>query len=196
MPRTREPKHHGRRRAWRATPLLLGVVLVLSSCSGDEGAGGAIATSTAGRAPTTAVATSTTRSSEANTKAAVLAAYRAFWADIVAVGKTADWQSPRLAEHATGSALQQLRAQFREVKARGWIAKGTVTMPSSADVSISGTRATIRACVDTTRYGRYDPTAGRWIDPPGGQPNQHRDALVLNRQGTWKVADTVVTGKC
>jgi hypothetical protein len=191
VPRTHTPGN----RVWWAAPLL-GVVLVLPSCSGDGGAKGAITTSTAGQAPTTAAATTTTRSSEAATEAAVLAAYRAFWDDIVAVGKTADWQSPRLAEHATGSALQQLRAQFRAVKARGWIAKGTVKVPSSADVSISGTRATIRACVDTTRYGRYDPGAGRWIDPPGGQPNQHRDALVLNRQGIWEVADTVVTGRC
>jgi hypothetical protein len=195
VPRARTYQHHGRS-PWRAAQLLLGAALALSSCSGDGDAQSAIGTTTTGQAPATAAATTTTRSSEADTRAAVLAAYRAFWDDIVAVGKTADWQSPRLAEHATGSALRQLRAQFRAVKARGWIAKGTVKVPASAEVSISGTRATIRACVDTTRYGRYDLKAGRWIDPPGGRPNQHRDVLVLNGQGTWEVADTVVTGAC
>jgi hypothetical protein len=86
----------GRGSWWAAAPLLLllGVVLVLSSCSGDGDAEGAIATTTTGQAPATAAATTTTRSSEADPKAAVLAAYRAFWADVVAAARTADWRSP------------------------------------------------------------------------------------------------------
>lgn len=192
MPRARACQHHGGS-PWRAASLLLGAVLALSSCSGDGDAEGAIGTTTTGQAPTTAAATTTTRSSEADTKAAVLAAYRAFWDDIVAVGKTADWQSPRLAEHATGAALRLLRAQFREVNAQGWIAKGSVKL-SPVVVSISDTRATIRDCVDTRRYGRYDPRAGRWIDPPGGQPDAEQVKLVFS--DGWKVADTVVPGEC
>jgi hypothetical protein len=71
---------------------LLAVVLVLSSCSGGGDAEGAFTTTT-GQAPATAAAT--TRPSEADTKAAVLAAYRAFWDDVVAAARTADWPSPR-----------------------------------------------------------------------------------------------------
>jgi hypothetical protein len=177
-------------RAWHAALPLLGVVLVLSSCSGDGDAKGAITTTT-GQAPTTAAAT--TRPSEADTKAAVLAAYRAFWDDIIAVGRTADWQSPRLAEHATGAALRQLRAQLREVKTRDWIARGTVKIDPVV-ASVTKTRATIRDCVDATRFGRYDPQAERWIDPPGGQPDAERVQLIFS--DGWKVADTVVTGAC
>jgi hypothetical protein len=179
-------------RAWRAAPLLLGAVLVLASCSGGGGGEGVVAPTTSGQAPTTAAATTTSGPSEADTEA-VLAAYRAFWDDIIAVGRTADWQSPRLAEHATGSALRQLRAQFREVKARGWIAKGTVKVDPVV-ASMTATRATIRDCVDTTGYGRYDPNAGRWIDPPGGQPDAERVQLIFS--DGWKVADTMVTGPC
>ena len=171
------------------------LLVALAGCGGGRDGGGATAT-TPGASGSSSAATTAAPATAADAKAAVQAAYRAFWGDVVAVGKTADWQSPRLAAHATGPALAQLRAQFREVKAQGWVAKGTVTVPAAAEVSVSGTKATIRVCVDTTRYGRFDPAANRWIDPPGGQPNQHRDALLADGQGTWKVADTVVTGKC
>lgn len=79
------------------------------------------------------------------------------------------------------------------MKAQGWIAKGSVKL-SPVVVSISDTKATIRDCVDTRRYGRYDPGAGRWIDPPGGQPDAEQVKVVFS--DGWKVADTVVTGEC
>jgi hypothetical protein len=123
-----------------------------------------------------------------------LADYQAFWDAVVAVGKTADWQSPLLAKHATGAALRQLQAQFRAVKAHGWIAKGTVKV-SPTVTSISRSTATIQDCVDATGFGRYDPKARRWIDQPSGQPDAERVRLVLI-QGTWKVAETVVVGEC
>jgi hypothetical protein len=172
--------------------LVVAAVLTLAACSPDGAE--STAPTTAGRAASTTTASTTTTAATEDPKAAVLAAYRAFWDDVVAVGATADWRSPRLADHATGSALQQLRTQFRAVKAEGWIAKGNVKI-SPQVASVSGTKATIRDCVDTTRYGRYDPNAGQWIDQPGGQPDAERVQLVLT-QGAWKVAETVVTGEC
>jgi hypothetical protein len=127
---------------------------VLSACSGDGDAEGAVATTTTGQAP----ATTTTRPSAADTKAAVLAAYRAFWDDVVAVGKTADWQSPRLAEHATGKALDQLRGQFRALRLQGWVARGTIKVAPRIAGPI-GRKATCRLAstpagtAGTTRKG-------------------------------------------
>jgi hypothetical protein len=177
---------------WRE--LLVAVLLLASALAGcGDGRDGAdVEPMTSANGPSS-VTTSAAPTTAADAKVAVERAYRAFWDDVVAVGRTADWQSPRLAEHATGAALAQLRAQFREVKAQGWIAKGTVKV-SPVVVSVSRTKATVRDCVDTTRYGRFDPKTNRWIDPPGGQPDAERFELVFDNG--WKVADTVVTGQC
>jgi hypothetical protein len=181
--------------AWRVAPLLLGVVLVLSSCSSDGDAEGAIATTTTGQAPATAAATTTTRPSEADTKAAVLAAYRAFWADVVAAGKTADWRSPRLAKHATGKVLARVRGQFRALDSQGFVALGTIKV-SPRVVRLAGEKATVQDCVDTSRFRRYDPKNKRWLDQLGGQPDGQRSTLTLDGQGNWKVAESVVAGTC
>jgi hypothetical protein len=195
VPKTRARTDLGGRRAWRAAAPLLGVVLVLSSCSGDGGAEGAIATTTTGQAPTTVAATTTTRSPEANTKAAVLAAYRAFWDDVVAAARTADWRSPRLDDHATGKMLDRIRGQFRALEFQGWVARGTIEV-SPRLASLTGRKATVQDCVDGSRFRRYDPKKRQWLDSGGGQPDRQRSTLTLDGQGNWKVADSEVSGKC
>jgi hypothetical protein len=180
---------------WWAAPLLLGVVLLLSSCSGDGDAEGAIATTTTGQAPATAAATTTTQPSEADTKAAVLAAYRAFWDDVVAAARTADWRSSRLDDHATGKMLDRIRSQFRGLQFQGWVARGTIEV-SPRLVGLASKKATVQDCVDTSRFRRYDPKKRQWLDSGGGQPDRQRSTLTLDGQGHWKVADSEVSGKC
>jgi hypothetical protein len=91
--------------------LLLASILALGACSGDSDAKDASATSTTGQAETTTPTSKATTATTEDPEAAVLAAYRAFWADVVAAGKTADWQSPRLTRHATGKVLARVRGQ-------------------------------------------------------------------------------------
>jgi hypothetical protein len=59
---------------------------------------------------------------------AVLASYRAFWDDMIAVGATINWRSPRMDDHATGNALAQAQATHRLLRQRGLVARGTVTL--------------------------------------------------------------------
>jgi hypothetical protein len=181
------------RRAWRAAPLLLGAVLVLSACSGDGDAEGAIATTTTGQIPTTAAAT-TTRPSAADTKTAVLAAYRASWADVVAVGKTADWQSPRLAAHTTGQALQRLRTHFRNLKTFGLITSGTVELNPKV-VALRGRTAVVEDCVDVSRLLLHDAKTRQPREKPDPRPDAGVATLTLTADG-WKVSKTVGRGKC
>jgi hypothetical protein len=170
-------------------------ILVVAACSGDGGAQGAEATSTTGQGATsTSTSTARTASTEDQT-AAVLAAYRAFWADVVAAGKTADWQSPRLARHATGKVLARVRGQFRALDSQGFVALGTIKV-SPRVVRLAGEKATVQDCVDTSRFRRYDPKNKRWLDQLGGQPDGQRSTLTLDGQGNWKVAESVVAGKC
>jgi hypothetical protein len=175
--------------------LLLAFILALGACSGDSDAKDASATSTTVQAatttPTSMAATATTEDPEA----AVLAAYRAFWADVVAAGKTADWQSPRLARHATGKVLARVRGQFRALDSQGFVALGSIKV-SPRVIRLAGEKATVQDCVDTSRFRRYDPKNKRWLDQLGGQPDGQRSTLTLDGQGNWKVAESVVAGIC
>jgi hypothetical protein len=177
--------------------LLLAAVLtlVLVACSGNSDATDAAATSTTGQAATTTSTSTATTASTMDTETAVLAAYRAFWADVVAAGKTADWQSPRLARHATGKVLARVRGQFRALDSQGFVALGTIKV-SPRVVRLAGEKATVQDCVDTSRFRRYDPKNKRWLDQLGGQPDGQRSTLTLDGQGNWKVAESVVAGKC
>jgi hypothetical protein len=174
--------------------VLLTVMLPLAACSGNSDAKDAAPTSTTGQAATTQTSTATTATTE-DPEAAVLAAYRAFWADVVAAGKTADWQSPRLARHATGKVLARVRGQFRALDSQGFVALGTIKV-SPRVVRLAGEKATVQDCVDTSRFRRYDPKNKRWLDQLGGQPDGQRSTLTLDGQGNWKVAESVVAGKC
>jgi hypothetical protein len=174
--------------------VLLTVMLPLAACSANSDAKDAATTSTTGQAATIPTSTATTATPE-NPEAAVLAAYRAFWADVVAAGKTADWQSPRLARHATGKVLARVRGQFRALDSQGFVALGTIKV-SPRVVRLAGEKATVQDCVDTSRFRRYDPKNKRWLDQLGGQPDGQRSTLTLDGQGNWKVAESVVAGTC
>jgi hypothetical protein len=174
--------------------LLVGVVLMLASCSGDDDAAGAVAPSTASQASTTVAATTTSRPAAADTKAAVLAAYRAYWADVVAVGKTASWQSPRLAEHATGQALQTLRSHFRTMKRVGLIDLGTVKLEPKV-TRLRGRTAVVEDCIDVSRFLLHDAKTRQPQEQPDPQPDHGIATLTLTDEG-WKVSKTVGRGKC
>jgi hypothetical protein len=136
--------------------VLLAVVFALAGCSGNSNATDATATSTTRQAATTTPTSTATTATTEESEAAVLAAYRAFWADVVAAGKTADWQSPRLARHATGKVLARVRGQFRALDSQGFVALGTIKV-SPRIVRLAGKKATVQDCVDTSRFRRYDP---------------------------------------
>jgi hypothetical protein len=169
--------------------------LLLGACSGDsDPAGAAIPTTTAQATTSTSAATTTTRPSQADTKAAVLAAYRAHWADIVAVGKTADWQSPRLAVHTTGQALQKLRTHFRNLKTFGLIDLGTVGLNPKV-VALRGRTAIVEDCVDVSRFLLHDAKTRQPREQPDRQPDAGVATLILTADG-WKVSKTVGRGEC
>jgi hypothetical protein len=137
-------------------PLFLAVLLALAACSGDSNATDTAATSTTGQAATTASTSTATTATTEDSGAAVLAAYRAFWADVVAAGKTADWQSPRLARHATGKVLARVRGQFRALDSQGFVALGTIKV-SPRVVRLAGEKARSRTASTPAGSGATTP---------------------------------------
>ena len=179
-----------------ALGLLVAAVLVLAGCSGDSGAEEAAApTSTAPATTATTTAPTTTTTAVDEREAAVLAAYRAYWADVVAVGKTANWRSPRLDDHATGQALAETQATFRALNRRGLVARGTVKVRAKV-LTVKGSTATLYDCNSTSNFLAYDATTGELRDRSSGRSNGKTVTLV-RRTGTWKVAKAVTeVGKC
>ena len=168
---------------------MLSLAVAATGCTEQDGPATTIPSGTA--ASTSTLGTTTTT---IPVEQAVRASWQAFWADSRAAAAAADWRSPRLAQHATGKALANLQAQFQELRRRGWVARGRITVHPPRELHVRGSRATLRGCVDTTQFIRMRRT-GQPVDTPGGRPDDMRAVLVL-QNGRWKVTETEMLGKC
>jgi PBP1b-binding outer membrane lipoprotein LpoB len=176
--------------------LALVAVLALAACSGDSGANEAAppATTTPATSATARPTTTSTTVTDAR-EAAVLADYRAFWDDMIAVGATANWRSPRIDDHATGQALLDAQATYRSLNRRGLVARGTVKVRAKV-LSIRGNKATVYDCNSTSNFLAYDAATGELRDKSSGRSNGMTVTLVRTN-GVWKVAKAVTeVGKC
>ena len=163
--------------------LALGLAAMLAACSSPARTDAGSATTPTQATPSTSQAPT---SITAGAKAAVLAAYRAYWADIIAAGKTADWRSPRLDDHATGAALAAVRGHYRALKTLGLVSRGTVKLDPRV-AQLRGTTALVEDCTDTSRFLRRDAKTGALRERPATEPTGSVMRLVLV-DGTWKVA--------
>jgi hypothetical protein len=169
-------------RRWRCVALALVLIALAAGCTdraGDQSGGASPSTG-----PTTT----------ADPSSAILAAYRAHWADVIEAGKTADWRSPRLDDHATGEVLQTVRDNYRQRQAAGEVVKGTVRLHPSV-ISVIGSTATLRDCNDVTDFLRYDAKTGA--------PREQRKTDIAGLQvtlqlvnGNWLVSKIAVKGPC
>src|SRR5450755_1572952 len=92
-------------------PLLCATALTLASC---------------GPGPSSATAPPTSaRPALADAAAQALSAYRIMWADLVTAAQTSDFQSPLLAQHATGEALTLLVQGLARDQLHGIVTRGT-----------------------------------------------------------------------
>jgi hypothetical protein len=171
-------------------------VLALAACSGDSGADETASPATTTSATTTSAMPTTSTAATADARAAaVLADYRAFWDDMIAVGATANWRSPRIDDHATGQAVLDAQATYRSLNRRGLVARGTVKVRPKV-LSIKGNKATVYDCNSTSNYLAYDAATGELRDKSSGRSNGMTVTLVRTN-GVWKVAKAVTeVGKC
>jgi hypothetical protein len=131
-----------------------------------------------------------------STQSAILADYRAYWKDFETAGWTADWDSPRLAAHATGQLLGQSRLTLLSMQKHGLVARGNVRVDPRL-LSHNGAQATVYDCNDTSRYLAYDAKTGQPKGTSSGKPHGMTVQLVLV-DGTWKAARIVKeeAGRC
>jgi hypothetical protein len=121
-------------------------------------------------------------------KQEALTAYRAMWQDFVTAGRTSDWQSPQLAQHATGIALQNLSRGLYADHQNGVVSKGEPVLEpavSSVEPVTDPEKVVITDCGDSTNFLKYDKDTDRPVDnEPGGR--QLINAVVeLQADGSW-----------
>jgi hypothetical protein len=166
-----------------AGPPLCAAVILLAACGSGS----------SGPAPTTAAPPSNRVDSQ------VLASYTTMWADLVTAARTSDYQSPLLAEHATGGALTLLVQGLARDQLHGIVTLGrTVHFPrlTSLMPPVMPTHALISDCFDDSHWIEYQTSGARARNAPGGRRAATAD--LVKSGGTWKVSQISVqaVGSC
>jgi hypothetical protein len=180
-------------RRQRSLPAAL-AVLVLSVALTACGSGSTSASST-----TTPVSSTTTTVGPVTPATAVLDAYRAMWADLVTAATTSDYQSPLLAQHASGNALTIFVQGLARDQLADIVTKGQPVLDprvTSLTPAVDPTHATIADCFDDTHWVEYKVTRGLAKNSPGGR--RATTAVLAKKDGVWKVTQITIgkTGTC
>ncbi|GGS59612.1 hypothetical protein GCM10010171_63220 [Actinokineospora fastidiosa] len=180
-------------RSWGGRAVTSAVSLaVLAACSSGDPASPPPGTSSPAGAPSATSSPSTALSAEEKAKNDALAAYRGMWQNFVEAGRTSDWQSPKLGQHATGVALTNLSRGLYADHYNGLVTKGQpVLNPTVSSVEPAGDpkKIIISDCGDSTDWLKYRADNGQLADnEPGGR--QAINAIVEKQSdGSWKVSD-------
>jgi hypothetical protein len=176
------------------------VPFALSACSADSHlARDSAPTTSHSKTGDTSTSTASTIAITSKVDREALAAYRGMWADMVSAARTADYQDPVLADHATGAALSTLVQGLYSYRQQGLVIMGApATHPTVTSVTpaTDPIQVNVSDCFNDTHWLAYKATGGLENNVPGG----HRQvtAVVTNSDGTWKVAqlDTGAEGSC
>jgi hypothetical protein len=114
------------------------------------------------------------------------------WRDFAAAGTTSNWQSPTLAQHATGLALSTMSRGLYADHYNGLVTKGTAThdpQVSSTGPAADPTTVVVTDCSDSAHYLKYAASSGKPAnDGPGGR-QQINATVEVQADGSWKVSD-------
>lgn len=186
-------RRRGGRRLALAGPVLVTAALALGAC------GGGSANSSPTTGPSTTAQVSSTTSTEASLSDQVIAAYRTMWADLVVAAATSDFQSPLLAQHATGDALTLLVQGLARDQLHGIVTRGVTShhpTVTSLTPATDPTHAVVTDCFDDSRWIEYTTGGTRAKNNPGGKRATTAD--LVKKGGTWKVSQLTIgaTGTC
>ena len=124
-------------------------------------------------------------------------AYRGMWLAFADAATTSDWQSPKLSQHATGTALSTMTRGLYGDRYRGVVSRGQPILNprvASSEPAQAPTKIVVTDCGDSTNWTRHYADSGQPADDePGGR--RHIDAVVEKQaDGSWKVVEFGVHG--
>jgi hypothetical protein len=119
-------------------------------------------------------------------------AYRGMWLSYAEAGTTSDWQSPKLGQFATGTALSTMTRGLYGARYKGVVSRGEPILSpsvSSAEPLDAPTKVLVTDCGDSTNWTRHYVDSGQPADDePGGR--RHINAVVEKQaDGSWKVVE-------
>lgn len=159
----------------RVSAIALALMLGVTACGKNADDGQSTTT-------TTSIVTSTTLSP---TDAPIVDGYRQFQAAYLAASDPMNPNDPRLAQHATGKELAQLRSTLLAFKSSGKVFRGTLDLAPKVLRSDAAV-ATIQDCYfDHTRV--FDAKTGATSEPEDTQ-RQLIEASMVFEDGVWKVS--------
>jgi hypothetical protein len=134
---------------------------------------------------------------------AALAAYEGMWQAYDEAGRApaSNPDDPRLADHATGDALEALTTALGRLRSEGLVFEGTYVLQSPTVVELSPadspTTAKIEDCQDTSGWVVVRADGEDYEDEPGGRRAVFADA-ELGDDGVWRVSGFAVreVGTC
>lgn len=174
------------------------VAFTVAGCTSGESAN--VAEPTRAPAPSSAASSSSTSPVETAQQKAV-DSYLRMWEDVAAVATTSDWQSPKLADHATGDALSVLSRQMYADHYNGLVTRGKpVNNPvvQSVEPPDVPTTVLIRDCSDGSNWLKYRADNGQLADDEPGGKHLINAEVKLAVDGSWRVTRFAVegTGTC
>jgi hypothetical protein len=110
---------------------------------------------------------------------------------------TSDWQSPLLAQHATGDALSVMSRGLYADHLNGLVSKGEPKdspKVTSVAPSANPTGVMISDCGDSTHWLQYRKDNGRLADSTPGGRRAITAEVKRQSDGSWKVARFAVEG--
>ncbi|MEV0675884.1 hypothetical protein AB0I60_05100 [Actinosynnema sp. NPDC050436] len=134
-------------------------------------------------------------------KKSALDVYRAMWLSYAEAAMTSDWQSPKLGQFATGTALSSMTRGLYGDHHKGVVSRGRPALnPSVSSSKPAGTptKIIVTDCGDSTHWTRHYADSGQPADEePDGK---RRINAVVEKQtdGSWKVVEFGVqeVGSC
>ncbi|MBB5157470.1 hypothetical protein [Saccharopolyspora phatthalungensis] len=174
-------------------------VLALTGCS-SGGSSGPDSPTLDSPAPTIEAPPSSTSPADAAREQAV-AAYLGMWRNFANAATTSDWQSPQLAQNATGNALSTLSRGLYADHYNGLVSRGQPVLNpqvSSTDPASAPTKVVISDCGDSTNWTRVRADNGQ---PANDGPSGRRQINAIVKKavdGSWKVTEfgVLAVGTC
>ncbi len=174
--------------------VIVSLVGALTAC----GSQGAPSGSPGSQTPAAAPPSSSAPPSPADAaKEQAKAAYTGMWQAMAKAGETSDWQSPQLAQYATGNALTTITRSlyadhFNHVVSRGKPVNNPTV--STVDPPTDPTMVRLNDCGDSTNWLQYKEGTNQPVDnSPGGRRSIVAE-VKKQADGSWKVDQFAVEG--
>lgn len=179
------------------------LTLLIAGCSATGSTGST--SQGGGRTPAGSASGSASGSSPSASPALVArqqatTAYVGMWQDMAQAGTTSDWNSPQLAQFATGDALSAISRSMYADHLNGLVTRGepkNYPKVTSAKPAANPTTVMISDCGDSTHWLKYRKDNDKLADDkPGGRRAITAEVKKLN--GAWKVTRFAVeaVGSC